>query len=141
MAPRWGAVDDGFNLPLLDASAISETDAVLDAGRGVGRTIRLAALRAARGRALGLDPPGPRPGKARESVAREGVENDAADASAFMLESGPGRHLLDQVTPSKRGAACQALTATPHRHEAAGGVWPRSSSWLVTAVNGGSAHG
>ncbi|NYV73753.1 class I SAM-dependent methyltransferase [Streptomyces sp. UH6] len=259
---RWDAVNDGFNQPLLDAAAISETDAVLDVGCGAGRTTRLAARRAVRGWAIGLDLSGPMLDKARESAVREEVANvvfvqgdaqvhpldagafdavisrygmtfftdpvaafanlrralrpggrlafvcaaeaeanewlaalaslkdilplggfgkadgpgmfsltdparirellaaggfdgvevhrvevagkwgtDAADAAAFLLDSGPGRHLLDQVTPSAQDAARQALTATLRRHEADGGVWLRSSSWLVTALRGGSAHG
>ncbi|GGZ03348.1 class I SAM-dependent methyltransferase [Streptomyces nitrosporeus] len=259
---RWDAVNDGFNQPLLDAAAISGTDAVLDVGCGAGRTTRLAARRAARGRALGLDLSEPMLDRARESAVREGVENvafvqgdaqvhaldegafdtvisrygmtfftdpvaafanlhralrpggrlafvcaaeaganewlaaltslketlplggfgkaggpgmfsltdprrirdllaasrfeevdvqrteaagkwgtDAADAAAFLLDSGPVRHHLDQVIPSAQDAARQALTAALQPHEADGGVWLRSSSWLVTAVRGGSAHG
>ncbi|MGW0191413.1 class I SAM-dependent methyltransferase [Streptomyces sp. NPDC003362] len=258
---RWDAVNDGFNQPLLDAAAISETDTILDVGCGAGRTTRLAARRAARGRALGLDLSGPMLGKAQESALREGVANvafvqgdaqvhpldaeafdavisrygmtfftdpvaafanlhralrpggrlaficaaeaeanewlaalaslkdilplggfgkaggpgmfsltdsgrirdlltaggfdgvdvqrveaagkwgaDAADAAAFLLDSGPGRHLLDQVTPPAQDAARQALTAALQRHEADGGVWLRSSSWLVTAERGGMAR-
>ncbi|WP_046776980.1 class I SAM-dependent methyltransferase [Streptomyces yangpuensis] len=258
---RWDAVNDGFNQPLLDAAAVSVTDAVLDVGCGAGRTTRLAARRAARGRALGLDLSGPMLGRARESAAREGVANvsfvqgdaqvhpldagafdavisrygmtfftdpvaafanlhralrpggrlaficaaeaeanewlaalaslggilplggfgkaggpgmfsltdpgrirdllsaggfdgvdvrrveaagkwgaDAADAAAFLLDSGPGRHLLDQVTPPAQDTARRALTSALVRHEADGGVWLRSSSWLVTAVRGGAAR-
>ncbi|MFF0740287.1 class I SAM-dependent methyltransferase [Streptomyces sp. NPDC004111] len=259
---RWDAVNDGFNQPLLDAAALTETDTVLDVGCGAGRTTRLAALRAARGRALGLDLWGPMLGRARESAAREGVANvsfvqgdaqvhpldaeafdavisrygmtfftdpvaafanlhralrpgrrlafvcaaeaeanewlaalaslkdilplggfgkaggpgmfsltepdrirhllaaggfgavdvkrcetagkwgaDAADAAAFLLDSGPGRHLLDQVTPPEQEAARQALTAALHRHRTDTGVRLLSSAWLVTAVRGSSAHG
>ncbi|MFB8393861.1 class I SAM-dependent methyltransferase [Streptomyces yangpuensis] len=258
---RWDAVNDGFNQPLLDAAAISGTDAVLDIGCGAGRTTRLAARRAARGRALGLDLSGPMLGRARESAARGGVANvafvqgdaqvhpldagafdavisrygmtfftdpvaaftnlhralrpggrlafvcaaeaeanewlaalaslegilplggfgkaggpgmfsltdpgrirdllaaggfdgvdvrrvevpgkwgaDAADAAAFLLDSGPGRHLLGRVTPPAQEAARRALTSALVRHEADGGVWLRSSSWLVTAVRGGAAR-
>ncbi|MFJ9822759.1 class I SAM-dependent methyltransferase [Streptomyces sp. NPDC101160] len=258
---RWDAINDGFNQPLLDAAAISETDAVLDVGCGAGRTTRLAARRATRGRALGLDLSGPMLGKARESAAHEGVANvtfvqgdaqvhpldaeafdavisrygmtfftdpaaafanlhrallpggrlaficaaeaeanewlaalaslkhilplsglgkpggpgmfsladpdrirhlvtaggfdavdvqrieavgnwgaQAADAAAFLLDSGPGRHLLDQVTPPQQDAARRALTAALQHHEADDGVRLRSSSWLVTAVRGGTAH-
>ncbi|MFJ3204704.1 class I SAM-dependent methyltransferase [Streptomyces sp. NPDC086989] len=259
---RWDAVNDGFNQPLLDAAAISETDTVLDVGCGAGRTTRLAARRATRGRVLGLDLSEPMLDKARESAAREGIANaafvqgdaqvqpldagsfdavisrygmtfftdpvaafanlhralrpggrlaficaaeaeanewlaalaslkhilpiggfgkadgpgmfsltdpgrihgllaaggfeevnvqrieaagkwgaDAADAAAFLLDSGPGRHLLDQVTPPEQDAARQALTAALQRHETDSGLWLRSNSWLVTAVHGGSAHG
>ncbi|MEN8652206.1 class I SAM-dependent methyltransferase [Streptomyces sp. 21So2-11] len=258
---RWDAVNDGFNQPLLDAAGIADTDYVLDVGCGAGRTTRLAARRANRGNALGLDLSGPMLEKARDSALREGVENisfvqgdaqvhafdaegfdavisrygvtffadpvaafanlhralrsggqlaficaaeaeanewlealaslegilplggfgrpggpgmfsltdpdrirtlvtaggfaevdvqriavpgkwgaDAADAAAFLLGSGPGRHLLSQVGPQQQTQARQALTATLRRHEADGAVWLRSSSWLVTAVRGGAAQ-
>ncbi|MBP2401544.1 class I SAM-dependent methyltransferase [Streptomyces syringium] len=65
---------------------------------------------------------------------------DAADAAAFLLDSGPGRHLLDQVGPPEQAQAREALTAALCRHEADGAVWLRSSSWLVTAVRGGAAR-
>ncbi|MEU8677781.1 class I SAM-dependent methyltransferase [Streptomyces sp. NPDC048560] len=256
---RWDAVNDGFNQPLLDAAAVAETDRVLDVGCGAGRTTRLAALRAGRGQALGLDLSGPMLAKARESAARERVRNvsfvqgdaqvhafdaegfdavisrygmtffadpvaaftnlhralrpggrlafvcaagaeanqwlealssleaivplggfgkadgpgmfsltdpdriralataggftgvdvrrvevpgkwgaDARDAAGFLLDSGPGRHLLSQVTPQQQTEARQALTDALSRYEADGAVWLRSSSWLVTAVRGGT---
>ncbi|MFD4247347.1 class I SAM-dependent methyltransferase [Streptomyces sp. NPDC058525] len=252
---RWDAVNDGFNQPLLDAAAVAETDCVLDVGCGAGRTTRLAARRAGRGQALGLDLSGPMLAKARESAVREGVENvsfvqgdaqvqafdaesfdavisrygmtffadpaaafanlhralrpggrlaficaaeaeanqwlealasleaivplggfgkaggpgmfsltdpcriralvtaggftdvevqrievpgkwgtDAADAAAFLLDSGPGRHLLSQVTPHQQAKARQALTDALGRYESDGAVWLRSSSWMVTAL-------
>ncbi|MFF4166049.1 class I SAM-dependent methyltransferase [Streptomyces sp. NPDC001741] len=64
---------------------------------------------------------------------------DALDAATFLLDSGPGRHLLDQVTPPERDEARQALTAVLERHATNGAVWLRSSSWLVTAVRDGAA--
>ncbi|MFZ3495881.1 class I SAM-dependent methyltransferase [Streptomyces sp. 5.8] len=252
---RWDAINDGFNQPLLEAAAISETDCVLDIGCGAGRTTRLAAQRAGRGQALGLDLSGPMLEKARDSALREGVQNvsfiqgdaqvhpfdaegfdavisrygmtfftdpvaaftnlhralrpggrlaficaaeaeanewlqamaslegilplggfgkpgtlgmfaltdpdhtrmlltaggfaevdvqrvevpgkwgvNAADATAFLLDSGPGRHLLDQVGPQEQTQARKALTVALRDHEADGAVWLRSSSWLVTAV-------
>ncbi|MEU9714897.1 class I SAM-dependent methyltransferase [Streptomyces sp. NPDC047976] len=256
---RWDAVNDGFNQPLLDAAAVAETDSVLDVGCGAGRTTRLAARRAGRGRALGVDLSGPMLAKARESAVREGVENvsfvqgdaqvhafdaagfdavisrygmtffadpaaafanlhralrpggrlaficaaeaganqwleamasleavlplggfgeaggpgmfsltdpglirtlvtaggftgvdvrrvevpgkwgaDAQDAAAFLLDSGPGRHLLSQVTPQRQDQARRMLTDALGRYETGdgGAVWLRSSSWLVTAVRG-----
>ncbi|MEU9304086.1 hypothetical protein [Streptomyces sp. NPDC048269] len=63
---------------------------------------------------------------------------DAADAAAFLLDSGPGRHLLSQVGPQQQAEARRALTAALRRHEADGAVWLRSGSWLVTAVRGGA---
>ncbi|MFD6227990.1 hypothetical protein ACFWFZ_14065 [Streptomyces sp. NPDC060232] len=44
------------------------------------------------------------------------------------------------MTPPAQDAARQALTAALRRHEADGGVWLRSSSWLVTAVRGGATR-
>ncbi|MGW6980291.1 class I SAM-dependent methyltransferase [Streptomyces sp. NPDC054932] len=258
---RWDAINNGFNQPLLDAAAITESDHVLDIGCGAGRSTLLAAQRAVRGRALGLDLSGPMLERARECAQREGVENvsfvqgdaqvhafdaegfdavisrygmtfftdpvaafanlhralrpggrlaficaaeaeanewlealaslegilplggfgkpggpgmfsltdpehirtlvtaggfgevdvqrlevpgnwgaDAADAAAFLLDSGPGRHLLSQVTPPQQAEARQALTDTLHRHEAEGSVWLRSSSWLVTAMHNGAGR-
>ncbi|MFF0073208.1 class I SAM-dependent methyltransferase [Streptomyces sp. NPDC005494] len=64
---------------------------------------------------------------------------DAADAASFLLDSGPGHHLLDQVTPPEQDEARQALTAALQRHETGSAVWLRSSSWLVTAVRDGTA--
>lgn len=87
---RWDAVNDGFNQPLLDAAAISESDSVLDVGCGTGRTSRLAARRAGLGRALGLDLSGPMLGKARESALRERVENVSfvqGDAQVHPLQA------------------------------------------------------
>ncbi|MFD7630369.1 class I SAM-dependent methyltransferase [Streptomyces sp. NPDC059851] len=258
---RWDAVNDGFNQLLLDAAAITESNVVLDIGCGAGRTTRLAARRASRGQALGLDLSGPMLGRARESALREGVENvsfvqgdaqvhpfdtggfdavisrygmtffadpeaafanlhralrpggrlaficaaeaegnewlkalaslegilplggfgkpgdpgmfsltdpdriralltaggftgarvrrievpgkwgaDAADAAAFLLDSGPGRHLLSQVSPKAQAQARQALTDTLRGHEEDGAVWLRSSSWLVTVETAGTAR-
>lgn len=59
---------------------------------------------------------------------------DAEDAAAFLLESGPGRDLLSQVTPQRQTVARRMLTDALGRYEADGAVWLRSSSWLVTAV-------
>ncbi|MFD3870344.1 class I SAM-dependent methyltransferase [Streptomyces sp. NPDC058623] len=256
---RWDAVNDGFNQPLLDAAGIAETDCVLDVGCGAGHTTRLAARRAGRGQALGLDLSGPMLEQARESAVRERVENvsfvqgdaqvhafdaggfdavisrygmtffadpvaafanlhhalrpggrlaficaaeaeanqwlealasleaivplggfgkaggpgmfsltdpdrirtlvtaggftdvdvqrievpgkwgtDAQDSAAFLLDSGPGRHLLSQVTPQQQTKARQTLADALSRYESDGAVWLRSSSWLVTAVRGGA---
>ncbi|MFI9004876.1 class I SAM-dependent methyltransferase [Streptomyces sp. NPDC053541] len=60
---------------------------------------------------------------------------DAADAAAFLLLTGPGRHLMDQAAPADRDRARQALTEHLRPHETADGtVRLRSASWLVTAT-------
>ncbi|THA33482.1 class I SAM-dependent methyltransferase [Streptomyces sp. A1547] len=63
---------------------------------------------------------------------------DAEDAAAFLLDSGPGRHLLGQVAPATQEQARRALTDAVRPYEEAGAVWLRSSSWLVTAVREGN---
>ncbi|MFD8009101.1 class I SAM-dependent methyltransferase [Streptomyces sp. NPDC058955] len=72
---RWNAVNDGFNTPLLDAARVSGADRTLDIGCGAGRTTRLAARRAPRGHALGLDLSAPMLAEARARAAAEGVDN------------------------------------------------------------------
>ncbi|MEW2251779.1 methyltransferase domain-containing protein [Streptomyces sp. NPDC006975] len=72
---RWNAVNEGFDEPLLDAAGITAAHRVLDLGCGAGQTTRLAALRAPRGRAEGLDLSGPMLAAARERAAREGIGN------------------------------------------------------------------
>lgn len=254
---RWDAVNDGFNEPLLAAAAVGQTDRVLDIGCGAGRTTRLAAQRAARGGAVGLDLSDPMLERARASADREGVRNvsfvqgdaqvhpfeprsfdaavsrygmtffgdpvtafanirgalrpggrlaficaaeaernewlaalaslngvlpldgfgapgapgmfsltdpdhtlallaeagfedvrarrveaagdwgpSAGDAAAFLLGSGPGRHLLSQVGPDARERARHMLTDALRPYEEGGAVMLRSSSWLVTAARG-----
>ncbi|CAM5282632.1 2-methoxy-6-polyprenyl-1,4-benzoquinol methylase, mitochondrial [Streptomyces avidinii] len=59
--------------------------------------------------------------------------SDAEDASAFLLGSGPGRHLLDQVGPEERERAARTLADALRPHEKGGAVVLRGSSWLVTA--------
>ncbi|MET9346020.1 class I SAM-dependent methyltransferase [Streptomyces termitum] len=88
---RWNAVNDGFNAPLLDAAGITGDHRVLDLGCGAGRTTRLAALRAPRGHALGLDLSAPMLAEARAQAAREGVANASfvrGDAQTHPFETG-----------------------------------------------------
>jgi SAM-dependent methyltransferase len=66
---------------------------------------------------------------------------DAEDAAAFLLDSGPGRHLLSQVTPDAQRLARRALTEHLRPCEGGGAVWLRSTSWLVTAVRPETGHG
>ncbi|WP_425578299.1 class I SAM-dependent methyltransferase [Streptomyces albiaxialis] len=72
---RYDAVNSGFNAPLLDAAAFATDARVLDVGCGNGQLTRLAARRAARGAAVGLDLSAPMLGTARARAAEEGVEN------------------------------------------------------------------
>ncbi|MFF3019511.1 class I SAM-dependent methyltransferase [Streptomyces sp. NPDC057939] len=65
---------------------------------------------------------------------------DAEDAAAFLLDSGPGRHMLGQVGPEAREEARRVLTDRLRGYEAGGAVWLRSSAWLVTAVRGGASR-
>ncbi|MFF8266628.1 class I SAM-dependent methyltransferase [Streptomyces sp. NPDC016562] len=65
---------------------------------------------------------------------------DAEDAAGFLLDSGPGRHLLSQVTPEVQERARGALIEALRPYEDAGALWLRSSSWLVTAVRERPAH-
>ncbi|MEU8697731.1 methyltransferase domain-containing protein [Streptomyces sp. NPDC048680] len=86
---RWDAVNGGFNEPLLAAAAIGEGDRVLDVGCGAGKTARLAAQRASRGRVLGVDLSAPMLERARVTAAREGIGNvtfDHTDAQVHPFE-------------------------------------------------------
>lgn len=58
---------------------------------------------------------------------------DAEDAAAFLLDSGPGRHLLDQVDADVQAQARSALQDVLRIHETDGRVALRSTAWLVTA--------
>lgn len=58
---------------------------------------------------------------------------DADDAAAFLLDSGPGRHLLDQVGQDVQDLARSRLAETLQPHEQKGGLRLRSTAWLVTA--------
>ncbi|AXL88833.1 SAM-dependent methyltransferase [Streptomyces sp. CB09001] len=88
---RWNAVNEGFNEPLLDAAGITAEARVLDLGCGSGQTTRLAALRASRGHALGLDLSGPMLAEARSRAEREGVANVSfaqGDAQVHPFDAG-----------------------------------------------------
>ncbi|GHD91010.1 class I SAM-dependent methyltransferase [Streptomyces naganishii] len=88
---RWNAVNEGFNEPLLDAAGITGEHRTLDLGCGCGQTTRLAALRAPRGRALGLDLSGPMLAEARARAEREGIANVSftqGDAQTYPFEAG-----------------------------------------------------
>ncbi|MDW6063744.1 class I SAM-dependent methyltransferase [Streptomyces sp. FXJ1.4098] len=58
----------------------------------------------------------------------------AEDAAEFLLRTGPGRHLMEQVDAPAQARARRALMDHLQAHEAADGtVRLRSTSWLVTA--------
>ncbi|MQY40713.1 Ubiquinone/menaquinone biosynthesis C-methyltransferase UbiE [Streptomyces sp. RB17] len=88
---RWNAVNEGFNEPLLDAAGITPDHRILDLGCGSGQTTRLAARRAPRGQALGLDLSAPMLAKARSRAEREGITNASftqGDAQVHPFEAG-----------------------------------------------------
>ncbi|GAA3936413.1 methyltransferase domain-containing protein [Actinomadura viridis] len=88
-APRYDAMMGGFNQPLLDLAAIGETDDVLDIGCGTGQITLLAARRAARAQAVGVDISEPMLTRARADAADQGVANvrfDQADAEVHPFE-------------------------------------------------------
>ncbi|EFL36882.1 methyltransferase [Streptomyces viridochromogenes DSM 40736] len=88
---RWNAVNEGFDEPLLDAAGITGDHRTLDLGCGAGQTTRLAALRAPRGSALGLDLSGPMLAEARARAHREGIANVSftqGDAQTHPFDAG-----------------------------------------------------
>lgn len=75
-----------------------------------------------------------------EAVRVEAAGNwgrDAEDAAAFMLNSGPGRHMLARAGTELQELASRTLTDVLRAHEADDAVWLRSVAWLVTASRPG----
>ncbi|GAB2686403.1 class I SAM-dependent methyltransferase [Nocardia thraciensis] len=72
---RYDALVGGSNAELLAAAAIGTDDRVLDIGCGAGQVSRLAALRAMRGRVLGVDLSGPMLEQARRVAVAERIGN------------------------------------------------------------------
>ncbi|MFI6001387.1 class I SAM-dependent methyltransferase [Streptomyces sp. NPDC051366] len=58
---------------------------------------------------------------------------NADDAAAFLLDSGPGRHLTSQVAQEVQDRARQTVTNILRTHEEHGALRLRSTAWLVTA--------
>ncbi|MEQ4207465.1 class I SAM-dependent methyltransferase [Actinopolymorpha sp. B9G3] len=88
---RWDAVSRELNDHLLAGAAISVQGRVLDIGCGNGQSTRSAAVRAARGYALGVDLSGPMLERARATAADEGIDNvrfEQGDAQVHPFESG-----------------------------------------------------
>ncbi|WP_326765275.1 class I SAM-dependent methyltransferase [Streptomyces sp. NBC_01591] len=87
------------------------------------------------------------PGTMRDVLSRAGYEaigtaqveaygtwgRDAADAAAFLLDSGPGRHLMSQVREDVRDQAQQRLVDLLRPRERGGVLQLRSAALLVTA--------
>ncbi|MFP1626374.1 class I SAM-dependent methyltransferase [Streptomyces sp. 5K101] len=75
-----------------------------------------------------------------DGIAAERVEaygrwgSDAEDATAFLLSSGPGRHLLAQVDEATGERARRELADVLRLYEKDGAVRLLSTAWLVTAV-------
>jgi SAM-dependent methyltransferase len=90
-APRYDAIMGGFNQPLLELAAIGENDNVLDVGCGTGQLTLLAARRATRAQAVGVDISEPMLTRARADAAEHGIANvrfDQADAEVHSFEEG-----------------------------------------------------
>ncbi|GAA0943322.1 class I SAM-dependent methyltransferase [Actinocorallia libanotica] len=88
-APRYDAMMDGFHQPLLELTAIGDTDDVLDIGCGTGQLTLLAARLAARARAVGVDISAPMVTRARADAAEQGIANvrfDQADAEVHPFQ-------------------------------------------------------
>jgi SAM-dependent methyltransferase len=88
---RYDAVNSGFNDALFAAAAIGERDRVLDIGCGNGQTTRLAARRAPRGHAVGIDLSAPMLARARAAAGAEGIANvtfHQGDAQVHPFPSG-----------------------------------------------------
>ncbi|MFD8376291.1 class I SAM-dependent methyltransferase [Streptomyces sp. NPDC059688] len=60
--------------------------------------------------------------------------HNAAEAADFLLNTGPGRHLLTQSAPSTATRALDRLTDALRPHESSAGVQLRSTGWLLTAT-------
>ncbi|MEV7279871.1 methyltransferase domain-containing protein [Streptomyces sp. NPDC093111] len=58
----------------------------------------------------------------------------AQQAADFLLDSGPGRHLLSAVDPDTQAHARRRLTENLAAHETEGAVRLRSTGWLLTAT-------
>ncbi|MEU9577022.1 class I SAM-dependent methyltransferase [Streptomyces chilikensis] len=59
---------------------------------------------------------------------------DAREAAHFLLDSGPGRHLLEQVGPDDRERARSRLVEWLRPYRTDGALRLRSTAWLLTAT-------
>lgn len=72
---RYDTMAEEFNHHLFAAAALNENSRVLDIGCGTGATTRLAARRARRGHAVGIDMSAPMLDRARRLASEEGIAN------------------------------------------------------------------
>lgn len=87
---RWSVTLASVNEPLFTAARIGAADRVLDIGCGTGETTRLAAGKAPRGSALGVDISDPMLRRARELSLAEGLHNvdyERGDAQIYEFQS------------------------------------------------------
>ncbi|MEV5726408.1 methyltransferase domain-containing protein [Streptomyces pharetrae] len=60
--------------------------------------------------------------------------SDAAEAAGFLLDSGPGRHLLGRVDPGTRDRVRSRLVDRLRPYETHGALRLRGTAWLLTAT-------
>ncbi|MEU9607403.1 class I SAM-dependent methyltransferase [Streptomyces sp. NPDC048057] len=72
-----------------------------------------------------------------EHVRAHGVwGRDAEEAADFLLCSGPGRHLLEDLGPGTRESVREVLTEQLRPYENSGALPLRSTGWLLTGTRG-----
>ncbi|TVL91058.1 class I SAM-dependent methyltransferase [Streptomyces sp. SAJ15] len=95
------------------------------------------------------------PGTATDLLARAGFRDvradhveahgtwgrDARDATAFLLDSGPVRHLMGQADPGTRDRARSRLTQWLRPYETGDALRLRGTGWLLTATAPAPAEG
>ncbi|MFF4694266.1 class I SAM-dependent methyltransferase [Streptomyces chattanoogensis] len=136
---RWDAVNAGFNEPLFTAAAIGARDQVLDVGCGAGHTTRLAARRAAGGRATGIDLSGPMLERARATTAQEKLTNvtfEQGDAQTHPFPPGTFDLAISRfgvmffADPVAAFAAVRRALRPGGRTAFVCGADPESNEWL-----------
>jgi SAM-dependent methyltransferase len=90
-APRYNAIIDAFNDDFFRVTAIDEDDRVLDIGCGTGQPTLIAARKALRGYAVGVDISAPMLDRARADAAEQGIVNvrfEQGDAQVHPFPDG-----------------------------------------------------